>query len=65
MEPISSHVDYRQAQLRELASSLRWERGRDGPAWMRNLRVAVGRRLVLVGIALLDGARTTPVASPR
>jgi hypothetical protein len=62
MEPITAHVDYRQTQLRELAESLRLERERPVRARARALRVALGRRLVLLGIALLDGARVRPAA---
>jgi hypothetical protein len=65
MEINTSHVDYRRDQLRDVASSLRWERRRPPAAWLRNLRVAVGRRLVLAGIAILAGARTHPAAATR
>ena len=65
MEINASHVDYRREQLRDVAASLRWERRRPRVAWLRSLRVAVGRRLVLAGIAILAGARTRPATATR
>ena len=65
MEINASHVDYRREQLRDVASSLRWERRRPPAAWVRSVRVALGRRLVLAGIAILAGARARPAASLR
>lgn len=58
------HVHHRQAELRDLANQLRQERHHPSPGWARAARVALGRRLVLAGIALLDGARP-PVAAHR
>jgi hypothetical protein len=57
----TTHVDYRRHQLRELAASLRWERGRAPSRWLRSVRVALGRRLVRAGTALLGDARSPAV----
>ena len=65
MDMNASHVDYRREQLRDVASSLRWERRRPSAAWVDGLRVAIGRRLVLVGVALLAGARKRPATVVR
>jgi hypothetical protein len=59
-----THVDYRQHELRDVASSLRWERGRPSSRWRRTVRLALGRRLVLAGNALLGETRR-PVATAR
>ena len=65
MDMTSSHVDYRHDQLRDVASSLRWERRRPPAAWLRTVRVAIGRRLVRAGIAILAGARPHPAPAVR
>ena len=65
MDMTTSHVDYRHEELRDVASSLRWERQRPPATGLRTLRVAVGRRLVRAGIALLAGARPHPAAAVR
>ena len=65
MDMTSSQVDYRQEQLRDVASSLRWERRRPPAAWLRAVRVAVGRRLVRTGIAILAGTRPHPATAIR
>jgi len=64
VEVTTTHVAYRQSQLRELASSLRWERARTSRTRADTLRVALGRRLVLIGIALLDGSRSRTATIP-
>ena len=65
MDINASHVDYRREQLRDVACSLRWERRRPRVASLRSLRVALGRRLVLAGIAMLASARTRPATAAR
>jgi hypothetical protein len=65
MEMNASHVDYRREELRDVASSLRWERRRPPAAWLSGLRVAIGRRLVLAGVAMLAGARKHPATVVR
>jgi hypothetical protein len=65
MEMTASHVDYRQDQLRDVASSLRWERRRPRAAWLSGLQVAIGRRLVLAGVAVLASARKHPAPAVR
>jgi hypothetical protein len=53
----TTHVDYRQHELRDVATSLRWERRRRPARWLTSLRLALGRRLVLTGNALLGETR--------
>ena len=62
----TAEVGHRIAELRRLARSLRLERGqgRGGPRLL-GLRIALGRRLVAIGDALLDGAATRRPASIR
>jgi hypothetical protein len=64
MDITTAHVDYRREQLDDLSRSLRLERRRKREPWLRTVRVALGRRLVLAGVALLDGAGQ-PVAATR
>lgn len=63
MVPETIHVEHRLQELRELARQLRAARGR-GRAWSRPLRLAIGRRLVALGSALLAD-RSRPAAQPR
>jgi hypothetical protein len=57
-------VSHRIGELRRLARTLRLERRRGGPRF-RGLRLALGRRLVIAGVALLDGAASRRPATIR
>jgi len=64
MEPFAIHAAYRQVELLELAAGRRLLAGRPAAPRARTLRVALGCRLVLIGIALLDRTRH-PATAPR
>jgi hypothetical protein len=55
MELQHSEVNHRIAELRQLARTLRLERRRPRRRWLRQVRITLGRRLVAMGAALLEG----------
>lgn len=71
MDVQTAAVGYRTAELRRLAAQLRAERRRRGLGTRSHarrlvrLRVAIGRRLVAVGSALLEGTGARSVARTR
>jgi hypothetical protein len=65
MELQAIEVSHRLRELRQLARVLRHERARPRRRWLTGLRVALGRRLVALGGALLDGTGSRIPAATR
>jgi hypothetical protein len=65
MELQHSEVSHRIGELRQLARTLRLERRRPRRRWLRQVRIALGRRLVAAGAALLDGTGARISAASR